>query len=263
MAERKIAGISGVEIGAGQPLVLLHSLLSDRASFDLIAPALAEHFRVIAIDLPGFGDSAAVAGGLPEIADAVAAFVREAAGGEKAVLLGNGFGTFLALQLAIRHPALVEKLVLAGCGARFSEPGREAFRKMANAAGVNGLAAIADTAMRRLFAPDFQEAHPELMRGRRDAFLRTELAVFRQACDALSALDLSQDAARLTIPVLVLAGEQDEATPPEMARELAGILPNATLRLLPGCAHVPPLQAPEQFLDVMAPFLGMAARATA
>ncbi len=260
MAERKIAGISGAEMGAGQPLILFHSLLSDRASFDLIAPGLAEHFRVIVIDLPGFGDSIAVAGGLSDIADAIAIFVRGVAGSEKAILLGNGFGTFLSLQLAIRHPDLVERLVLAGCGARFSEPGREAFRKMASIAESKGLAAIADTAMRRLFAPDFQEAHPELMRDRREAFLRTDPGVFRQACDILSVLDLREEAARLPVPVMVLAGEQDEATPPEMAVELAEILPDSMLKLLPGCAHVPPLQAPEQFLDKVAPFLGMEVR---
>jgi 3-oxoadipate enol-lactonase len=50
----------------------------------------------------------------------------------------------------------------------------------------------------------------------------------------------------------VLVGEQDEATPPPMSRELAAGLPDARLKIIPGCAHVPQLQAPSVFLDAIA-----------
>jgi 3-oxoadipate enol-lactonase len=55
--------------------------------------------------------------------------------------------------------------------------------------------------------------------------------------------------------VLVLVGEHDEATPPPMSRELAAGLPNARLKVLPGCAHVPQLQAPQLFLDAIGDFM--------
>ena len=71
-------------------------------------------------------------------------------------MLGNGYGGFVALQMAIRHPNIATKLILADCGAAFSEAGREAFRNMAAASKAKGLAAITDVAMRRLFAPEFQ-----------------------------------------------------------------------------------------------------------
>ena len=57
------------------------------------------------------------------------------------------------------------------------------------------------------------------------------------------------------MPVLVLVGEHDEATPPPMSRELAALLPNARLTILAGCAHVPQLQAPQAFLDAIGDFL--------
>jgi 3-oxoadipate enol-lactonase len=57
------------------------------------------------------------------------------------------------------------------------------------------------------------------------------------------------------MPVLVLVGEHDEATPPPMSHELAALLPNARLKVLEGCAHVPQLQAPRAFLDAIADFL--------
>ena len=64
--------------------------------------------------------------------------VKEAAGGGEAIVLGNGYGGFVALQMAIRHPAIASRLILADCGAAFSEPGREAFRNMAAASGPRG-----------------------------------------------------------------------------------------------------------------------------
>jgi 3-oxoadipate enol-lactonase len=247
--------VNAAESGKGPPLLLFHSLLSDRASFDAIVPALSGSFRVVVAELPGFGASRAVTGGLPAVADRMAEAVRDAAAGEDAIVLGNGYGGFVALQMAIRHPGIAAKLVLADCGAAFSEGGREAFRNMAAAAGAKGLAAITDVAMRRLFAPEFQAQHPDLMRDRREAFLRTDPAVFRAACDALAGLDLRSEVAGVKVPVLVLVGEHDEATPPPMSHELAGLLPQAELKIIAGCAHVPQLQAPRAFLDTIGDFL--------
>ncbi len=126
---------------------------------------------------------------------------------------------------------------------------------MAAASKAKGLAAITDVAMRRLFAPAFQEQHPELMRDRREAFLRTDPEVFRAACTALAELDLRPALGKVTVPVLVLVGEHDEATPPPMSHELAAGLPDARLKIIAGCAHVPQLQSPQLFLDAIGDFL--------
>ena len=247
--------VNAAQIGEGTPLFLFHSLLSDRASFDAIAPNLSRSFRLIVPELPGFGRSQAVGGGLAEIADRMAEAVKDAAEGREVIVLGNGYGGFVALQMAIRYPGIAAKLILADCGAAFSEPGREAFRNMAAASKARGLAAITDVAMRRLFSPEFQADHPDLMAGRRAAFLRTDPEVFRAACDALAALDLRPELGNVRVPVLVLVGEHDEATPPPMSQELAAGLPRARLEIIPGCAHVPQLQSPYVFLDAIGDFL--------
>jgi 3-oxoadipate enol-lactonase len=236
-------------------LFLFHSLLSDRASFDAITPKLARSFRVIVPELPGFGGSIAVHGGLVAVADRMAEAVKEAADGAEAIVLGNGYGGFVALQMAIRHPGIATRLILADCGAAFSESGREAFRNMAAASRAKGLSAITDVAMRRLFAPEFQAQHPDLIADRREAFLKTDPEVLQSACAQLAELDLRGELARVEVPVLVLVGEHDEATPPPMSRELAAGLPNARLKIIAGCAHVPQLQAPDVFLDAIGDFL--------
>lgn len=247
--------VNAAQSGEGPPLFLFHSLLSDRASFDAIVPELAGSFQTVVPELPGFGRSLTVEGGLAAVADRMAEAVWDAAGGVPSIMLGNGYGGFVALQMAIRHPKIASRLVLADCGAAFSEPGREAFRNMAKISRAKGLEAITDVAMRRLFAPEFQERHPDLMQDRRAAFLRTDPDVFRAACEALAGLDLRTELAAVNVPVLVLVGEHDEATPPPMSRELAAGLPHAELKIIPGCAHVPQLQSPRQFLGALEGFL--------
>jgi 3-oxoadipate enol-lactonase len=254
--------VNAAQSGNGPALFLFHSLLSDRASFDAIVPDLSRSFRVIVPELPGFGKSSAVHGGLAEVADRMAEAVSDAAGGDEIIVLGNGYGGFVALQMAIRHPAIASRLILADCGAAFSETGREAFRNMAAAAKDKGLQAITEVAMRRLFAPEFQARHPDLMRDRREAFLRTDPQVIGAACEALAGLDLRPQLSQVKMPVLVLVGEHDEATPPPMSRELAAGLPNARLKIIPGCAHVPQLQAPRLFLDAIGDFMSEWSTAT-
>ena len=230
-------------MGAGPTIWLLHSLLADAGSCRPLAEALAATHRVVLADLPGFGGSAPAAN-LVDAADRIAAAL---AGDGPAIVLGNGYGSFVALLTALRHPALVTRLVLAGTGAAFTEPGRAAFRGMAAAAAAKGLPAIADTAMRRLFSPSFQEANPALLAERRAAFLATDPAVFAQACADLAALDLTAEVPGLQTPTLVLAGEGDEATPPAMAEALAALLPHGRYEALPGLAHVPQMQDTARF----------------
>jgi len=248
--------VSAEAQGAGPAVWLFHSLLADASSCAPLASALSATHRVMLPDLPGFGGTPAAGPELEAVADRMAEAVSAA--GAPAMVIANGYGSFVALLMALRHPGLVSRLVLAGTGAAFSGPGRAAFTGMATAAAAKGLGAIADTAMRRLFAPGFQASHPELMAVRRASFLATDTAVFIDACTALAALDLRDQVGRLAVPVLVMVGADDEATPPPMARELAALLPSAELVEMPGLAHVPQLQDTPRFAAAVAGFIGPA-----
>jgi 3-oxoadipate enol-lactonase len=210
---------------------------------------------VVALDLPGFGDSDPAEGGLDAVADRVAEAIDLLGFDQTPIFLGNGYGGFVALLTVIRNPGIAVRMVLAGCGATFTEAGRAAFRTISAIANEKGLAAAADIAIRRLFSRDYQAGHPDLIAERRQRFLQIAPRTFHRACDALATLDLRSDLAAVRVPVLMLAGEFDEATPPPMARELVEGVSNARLRILPGCAHVPQLQEPALFLSVIAEFL--------
>src|ERR1700710_1604412 len=109
--------VNAAQSGNGPPLFLFHSLLSDRASFDAIVPKLSRSFRVIVPELPGFGQSDAVSGGLTVVADRMAEFVKDGAGGDAAIVLGNGYGGFVALQMAGPHPDISAPIIFAHFGA--------------------------------------------------------------------------------------------------------------------------------------------------
>ena len=249
----RYATIETETTGQGAPVWLFHSLLADAGSCLPLAAALAARYRVIVAHLPGFGGSPPAGPGLAPVADCMAEAIRSA--GAPAAVIANGYGSFVALMVALRHPDCISRLVLAGTGATFDEPGRSAFRGMGNAAAAKGLEAIADVAMRRLFSPAFQSANPDLLAERRARFVATDPAVFTAACDALAGLDIREAAAGLHLPTLVLVGEGDEATPPRMARELAALMPGARFVELPGLAHVPQLQDTAAFVAAMGGFL--------
>src|SRR5258708_19747386 len=98
--------VNAAQFGNGQPLFLLHSLLSDRASFDAIVPRLSQSFRVIVPELPGFGQSRAVSGGLADVADRMAEAVTDAAGKDEAIVLGNGYGGVGVRRRGVSRPPI-------------------------------------------------------------------------------------------------------------------------------------------------------------
>lgn len=241
--------------GAGRDLLLLHSLLTDRRSFAPIVPALARKRRVTLLSLPGFGKTTAVSGSIEERADRVADFIGALAPGASVDVLANGYGGFIAVALAARHPRRVGKLLLADTGAAFPEEGRAPFRGMAAAVRKGGLESVLEGAVRRIFPDGYLSAHPEAAAERKAVILEADPAHFADACEALAKVDLRSALARIQSPTLVLVGSLDTATPPALARELAQGIRGARLVELPGCGHCPPLQQPQEFLSVVEPFL--------
>ena len=243
------------QTGAGKPIVLLHSLLADRTIFDRIVPMLARTRRVIVPDLPGFGGSSSAGATIEGIAERIAGLFDALNLGTGADVLGNGFGGFIASTLAIHHGAKFDRLVLADTGLGFSLEGKQSFYAMAERVRQAGMGAIIDVAMKRLFPEDYIAAHPEVFTERRNALLKTNPEFFAEACLALAALDLTSSIATIRNPTLVVVGELDAATPPEMARALSRALPKAELIEIPGCGHAPMAQAPEAFINTISGFL--------
>jgi pimeloyl-ACP methyl ester carboxylesterase len=243
------------QIGAGPDLVLLHSLLTDRRVYDRVLPPLAGRFRVTIVDLPGFGDSDLVPGGIGNYADAMASLLDAVGVAPPTAVIGNGLGSFVAVGMAIQHPELVGKLVLVGAAARFPESARGAFDVMAERASNGGMAAVTEVAVARIFADEYAREHPDMVEERRRALLGMNVEGFVAGCRTIRDVDFTSELAAVIAPTLVVVGSDDRATLPSYGRELAVGIRGARYLELPGVAHGPQLQAPGQFLDAIGPFL--------
>ena len=243
--------------GRGPDLLLLHSLLTELTVFARVLPALEARHRVTRINLPGFGASASV------VLDTVAAHADHVARVMDALdmprstdVFGNGFGAFVALELALRHGARMGRLLVADTLAAFPEPARVPFRGMAQRVRAGGMAAVLDTAIARMFPPEFAAANPGVIEERKRALAAVEPQCFARACLALAELDLSSKVASIRNATFVLCGALDQTTPPALARSLAGHIPGARYEEIAGSGHCPMLEQPEALVRLMNGFLG-------
>src|SRR5437764_767607 len=146
--------------GTGPHLLLIHSLLTELTVFDLVLPRLAEQHTVTRINLPGFGASTPIElHTVADHADHVARAMDALKLPTDTTVFGNGFGAFVALELAIRHGSRFGKLIVADTLAAFPEPARVPFRVMAEKVSRAGITAVLDTAIGRMFPPAFAQAH--------------------------------------------------------------------------------------------------------
>jgi len=254
------AGLDVEITGRGRNLVLLHSLLSDRSSFDLVGSRLAEGRRLVAVNLPGFGASPRAGATVAEFAESVAATFEDLALPPDTDVLGNGLGSFVTLALAARHGARLGRLVLVGAVTTFPQAGKETFNAMADRVERQGMASVADIAVQRMFPPGFIAENPGFVDGRATVLKGFDATVFASACRALAALDLAGDLPGIRNPTLIVVGTEDGATPAPLAHELAARLADARVTEMPGMGHCPHMQDPDAFVTAISGFLGLDAR---
>ena len=254
VGETRSGPVSYAEAGVGPPRLALHSLLTDRRAFDPVVEGLGG--RVIAMDLPGFGATTPAPPSIDSYADRVADFVETlGVDHEELTLIGNGLGAFVALGVAIRHQELIGRLVLVGCGRSFSEEAKRAFTGMAEKVRLGGMEAVIPIALLRIFTEPYLAHHPEAAAERAAVLRQTDTDAFVTACQALTAMDYESGASAIVAPTMIVVGEEDQATPPQMAEELHATIPDSKLAIIPGLAHAPQLQDPPRFLEVIMPFL--------
>ena len=249
------ADIDVVQTGAGRDLVLLHSLLADRTAFDRVVPALANKRRVTLVNLPGYGASAAHGASVEDYADHIAKLFYALKLPQQTDVLGNGLGGFIAVSLACRHGATFDRLIVADSLATFPPAGKEPLRLMAERVKQQGMTAVLDAAINRMFPPAFAAAHPDIVDERKAALAKADPACFSRACLALAEVDFTPLLAGIRNPVFVMVGALDGATPAPLARELANGIPGAKFLEIPECGHCPQIEKSEIFVNAVEQFL--------
>ena len=256
------AGISYELAGEGHPLVLLHAGLADGRMWDSQFDALAEHYRVLRYDRRGFGRTPLVAGAFSHLSD-LAGLVAHL-GIERATLVGCSMGGRLALDAALEHPRLVASLVLAGPGVSgysyaAGAPPQSDELERADASGdlerVNELELQiwVDGPHRR---PD--EVDPQVRELVREMNLVALSAPGSLAEELPSGVDAARRLGEISAPVLIVVGELDTPRALEAAGVLAAGIRGARLVRMGGTAHLPNMERPEEFNQIVLEFLNEA-----
>ncbi|CAN7350042.1 3-oxoadipate enol-lactonase [Pseudoduganella sp. LjRoot289] len=237
-------------------VVLSHALGCDLTMWDALAGQLAADCRVIAYDHRGHGSSDAPQGlySMADLADDAAALLRELDSGP-VVWIGVSMGGMTGQELAIRHPALVRALVLSNTTSRYPEAAREAWRQRIATVREQGIEAIADAVMGRYFHDGFRSTHAATVARFRRRVVTTGVQGYIGCCNAVGTIDTTARLGGIAAPVLVIAGEQDQGTPPDMARTLADALPEAQLLVLQEASHLASIEQPRAFEQAVRSFM--------
>jgi 3-oxoadipate enol-lactonase / 4-carboxymuconolactone decarboxylase len=246
------------EDGAGPSLMLLNSAGCDLTLWDAVMPFLSG-FRVIRMDMRGHGQSDSPPGDytLAQIA-ADAAAVLGAAKIKKVAVCGLSLGGMTAMTLALNAPERVSSLILACTSAQMD---RESWNTRILTVRSQGMAAIADAVMARFFSEHFRRDHPTEVDVIRARFLSLNPQGYAGCCAAIRDMALMDKIEVIRKPTLVVAGEEDVATPfrghgGEIQKRVAG----ARVKMLPA-AHIAPVESPGAFAAAVTDFLAGVAHA--
>lgn len=233
--------------GTGTPVVVLHGWGGRIESMTPVLQCLGSGHRVVAIDLPGFGDSPLPRGawGTPDYAVYVRDLLNEL-GVSKAHFVGHSFGAKVSFFLATVYPDLVDKLVLMGSPGLRTPPSlgaraKRALGRAGRAAGKLGPPgrATRDAIYRRVASTDYQEAG-EL----RPILVKVVNEDFRSVLP------------RVKSSTLLVWGSNDEAAPLAHGEEMEKLIPDAGLVVFEGAGHFAYLDEPNRFCRVVRHFFG-------
>ena len=259
--------------GAGPPIVLVHGLGGTWRYWYRTIDALQDRFRVVALDVPGFGRSDNLDPFTIEGAGDILLAAWEAAGVERPLLVGHSMGGAIAASLAARRPSAVGRLVLVcAAGFRRLSARRAAFMLPISRVALRNLPWWEERAVTRLpsrrFLFRYVVADPAALNPDDARMLLRGAAQGRQtaaATRAVLAADLRPAVRGLSMPLTVIWGERDAVVPAADAATLAQLVPTAEVHVLETSGHMPMLEVPEAFADALAkaaaPTLATPARA--
>ena len=243
--------------GGDEPaVVLLHAFPLDSGMFDRLVPLLAGRARVVTIDLPGLGRSV-VPGEAPSMEAAASAVleVMDALQLRRPVVLVISTGGYVALQLAAQAPERLSGLVLGSTTPHRIEPDVPDERlAVADAIKSSGSTdAVADSADEGLGGTARRE-QPELVDQLRHTIAAADPAGVVWMARAIAARhDTADVLATFEAPVVLLFGDEDEATPPARGEEMLALRGDRPTRLvvLPATGHLTALESPQEVADVI------------
>lgn len=223
-------------------LVLGPALGTTWHMWDRQIPELTRNWRVLRFDLPGHGGAPAhPADSATALAERVLATL-DSLGIQRFGYAGCSIGGAIGVQLGMLARDRLSSLALISASPRFGTA--DAWRQRGVVVRTNGLDPIARSTPERWFTEGFVEAQPAIVEWAVQMVRTTDPGCYIAACEVLAAFDVRSDLGGIGVPTLVVAGADDEATPPAEARALVAGIPDARLAIVPGASHLTPVEQP-------------------
>jgi len=236
----------------GAPVVFANSLGTDFRLWDQVVARLPEGLRLIRYDKRGHGLSSC-----PSAPYTMGSLVRDAErvcahfGVKNVVFVGLSIGGMIAQGLAAKRLDLVRAVVLSNTGPKIGT--RQMWEDRIAQVHAGGTASMADAILERWFSPKFRNS-PAVAPWRR--MVETTPDDGYAGCSAaIGGSDFYTSTAALRLPALVIAGDHDGSTPPDLVRELAELIPGAEYHLIRGAGHLPCVEKPDEFAARLVQFL--------
>jgi len=228
-------------------LVLIHSLAMDGSFWSKNIPALVESANILTIDCRGHGNSSKsptkysieyFANDLEDVLNHLK--------WEDAVIVGASMGGSVSLAFAIAHPKRTKGLGLIDTTAWYGADAPQKWAERANKAINEGLSALIDFQKTRWFSESFIKSHPEEVTRLVNTFIANDAQCFQQTCTMLGAFDVRDSLNDINLPTAIIVGEEDYATPVEMAQQMHANIKNSTLKIIPKARHLTPIECSEE-----------------
>lgn len=252
---------NGIELncvieGEGPWLTMSHSLACNLSMWDPQMQVLTKHYKVLRFDTRGHGASSAPAGAytLEQMADDVHGLFAEL-GIKRTHWAGLSMGGMIGETYALKYPGVFQSMVLADTTSRRPSNAAQMWGDRIRTAREQGMEALVDSTLERWFTAPYRKAHPDVMARIGDDIRNTPVAGFAGCCEAIAKIDVLDRLKEIDCPALVMVGDQDHGTPPEMARQIHANLRGSDLLIIPDAAHLSNVEQSEVFNRALTEFL--------
>ena len=234
----------------------MHAFPLDRSMFEPQNKRLSDSLRLITFDFPGVGDSEAGPVTMEEIANLGVA-ILDSLNIDKAVVGGVSMGGYAAFALERRYPERLLGILLANTKpAGDTEKAKTGRRELVTVAREQGAAAIADRMLPKLLGETTHRERPAVVERVRAIIESTAPETIAHLLDALARrADSTDRLAGISVPTLIIAGEEDSLAPARETGEWAKRIPGSRFVALPAAGHLPNLETPEAFNAQVKQFL--------
>ncbi len=238
----------------GPTVVFANSLGTDFSIWDRVASLLVADFRVVLYDKRGHGlsDATPAPYAMTDHVHDLAALLEHLGIGRTAVV-GLSVGGMIAQGIAAMRPDLVTALVLCDTAHKIGTD--ELWNARIDAVTKNGIASLADGIMERWFTPSYRRADNADYAGYVNMLVRQPAEGYAGTCAALRDADLTESTRALKLPTLLLVGDQDGSTPPELVRSTAELISGSRFEVVKDAGHLPCIEQPAATARLIRDFL--------